>query len=184
MSKVKNAAITPVKQLALFVKKAKQLRQRKCFDFIASYKSSITVSWQQGADLQITDLAKPDGESFRSFLIDFRQFIANESLIQVNKILKMSVNRARHVAFREQLISLQADWKEINRSDALKDFHEWLNGTIFHVDPEAEAHFDSLGQLIDLVEVGYIKQIGLSSNFITHLADVVDQGLKVDLLQK
>lgn len=180
MNKVKNAAITPVKQLALFVKKAKQLRQRKFFDFIASYKSSITVLWQQGADLQITDLAKPDGESFRSFLIDFRQFIANESLIQVNKILKMSANRARHVAFREQLISLQTDWKEINKSEALKDFHGWLNGTIFHVDPEAEAHFDSLGQLIDLVEVGYIKQIGLSSNFITHLADVVDQGLKVN----
>lgn len=180
MSKVKSAAITLVKQLSLFVRKAKQLRRRKCFNFIASYKSSITVSWQQGGDLQITGLAKPDGESFRSFLIDFRQFVANESLIQVNKILKMSVNRARHVAFREQLISLQADWKEMNRSEALKDFHAWLNGTIFHFDPEAEAHFDSLGQLIDLVEVGYIKQIGLCSNFIVHLSGVVEQGLKVN----
>jgi len=180
MSKGKSAGITPVKQLALFVRKAKQLRRRECFDFITSYKSSITVSWRQGGDLQITDLAKPDGESFRSFLIDFRQLIANESLIQVSKILKMSVNRARHVAFREQLISLQSDWKEINRSEALKDFHEWLNGTIFHFDPEAEAHFDSLGQLTDLVEIRYIKQIGLCSNFITHLSGVVEQGLKAN----
>src|SRR5207248_2526677 len=114
-SKQNRNDITSVKQLALFVRKAKQLRRRRCFEFVSTYRSSVTLSWEQGSDIQITNLVKPDEEAFRSYLIDFRQFLLNDSHMQVNKVLNLVVNRARHIAFREDLIKLQADWKAINK---------------------------------------------------------------------
>ena len=196
MSKQNRNDISPVKQLGLFVRMAKQLRRRSCFDFLSTYRSSVTMSWKQGSEIQISNLAKPDEEAFRSYLIDFRQFLLSESPVQVNKILNMAVNRARHITFREELIKLQADWKAINKrllgirretesgTVLLYSGHElfllWLNGTIFHPDVDAEELFSSLGELLDVTEVGYAKHVGLCSNFIVHLAAAVESGLNTN----
>jgi hypothetical protein len=196
MSKQSRSDITPIKQFGLFVRKAKQLRRRPSFGSLSTYKSSVTMSWKQGSDIQITNLVKPDEEPYRSYLIDFRQFLLNDSSVQVNKILNMAINRARHIAYREELIKLRTEWKEINKRlsgisqetekgavllhTGSELFLMWLNGTIFHPDVEAENTFLSLGILIDLIEVEYARHIGLCSNFIVHLAAVIESGLNSD----
>jgi hypothetical protein len=196
MGKQNRSELTPVRQLGLFVRKAKGLKRRSCFDFISNYRSSVTMSWKQGENIQISNLVKPDEESYRSYLIDFRQFLLNDSPVQVNMILNMAINRARHIAYREELIKLQFDWKEIKKSlhgtsretekgtvqlhTGYEMFLMWLNGTIFHYDVDAENMFSSLGILMDEIEVEYSKYVGLCSNFIIHLAAVIESGLNTD----
>lgn len=199
MSKQKSKDITPVKQFALFIRKAKALKKLSAFEFLSTYQSSITMSWKQGGPLLITNLVKPEKESYRSYLIDFRQFLLSESHLQINKILKMAVNHARHISLREEMIKLQQEeFKEVNRY--LRGIHRetengavvpptvsgydfflmWFNGTIFHSDPEAEKLFDSLGILKDETDVNFAKFVGLCSNFIIHLAAVIESGLKIN----
>lgn len=195
MAKRNREDITPVKRLGLFVRKAKQLRRLVCFSFLSTYKSSVSISWEQGSDIQITNLAKPDVEAYRSYLIDFRQFLLTESAVQVNKVLNMAVNRARHIALRDALMKLRREWKAISKrlhglaletkdgpvSIAGDDlFLLWLNGTIFHSDMEAEELFSSLGKLLDVKEVEYAKHVGLCSNFIVDLAAAIESGLNTN----
>jgi hypothetical protein len=196
MGKQNRSELTPVKQLGLFVRRAKNLKRRACFDSISNYRSSVTMSWKQGEDIKISNLIKPDEESYRSYLIDFRHFLLNDSHVQVSRILNIVINRARHIAYREELIKLQSDWKEINKrlhgmsrdtENGLVPIHTgyelfmmWLNGTIFHPDVDAENMFSSLGLLMDVIEVEYAKHIGLCSNFIVHLAATVESGLNTD----
>lgn len=203
MAKQQKSTLTTTQRLTLFVQKAHQMKRRSAFNSISSYEAGYTITWEQGSNLQVTNLNKPESESFRSYLIDFRHFIANESPIQLGGILNLSVNHARHIAFREQMISLQADWKEIDKDlpDTYRDTPEgqvivhtgkdlfllWLNGTIFHSDVEAEAYFESMGILKDIHEVDYAKHIGLCSNFIVHLAGVINTSLnanRFDLLNE
>lgn len=168
------------------------------FEFLSTYQSSITMSWEQGGPLLITNLVKPEKESYRSYLIDFRQFLLAESHFRINKILKLAVNRARHVSLREEMIKLQEEFKEVNRHlrgiyretengeivpptvSGYDYFLLWLNGTIFHTDPAAEELFDSLDILKDDTDVNFAKFVGLCSNFIIHLAAVIESGLKMN----
>lgn len=202
MKKNYSKNLPPIKQLALFVQKAKQLKKLDCFDFLSNYKSAITVSWKQGSETKIDKLIKPEENAYRSYLIDFRQFLLNESDTQVNKILNMSIRQARHKALLENLIELKQNLKEINKylrglNTQTKDsetnisgselFNLWLNGTIFHHDVEAYELFSSLGILNDLTEINFTKYIGLYSNFIIRLSLIIESGLNTngfDVLNK
>ena len=194
--------LTPVKQLALFVKKSKQLKGLTCFDFLSRYKSSYSVSWTQTSGMQINNLVKPEANSYHAYLIAFRQFLLSESDAQVNKIINMANARARHAAFRDQLTGLKKDLKEINNYlhgltretpdgkfeiSGQELFDMWLNGTIFHHDVEADELFSSLGLLKDLTEVDFAKYVGLYSNFIVQLSAAIEFGLETngfDVLNK
>ena len=115
MSKKNSTTLTTTKQLALFVRKSKQLRKHTCFDFLTNYKSSFSITWEQNSDVKISNLSKPEENSYRSYLIDFRQFLLNESDTQVNKILNIAITRARHIALQEKLVKLKNDLKKINK---------------------------------------------------------------------
>lgn len=200
MSKRNN--LTPVKQLALFVKKSKQLSQLSCFDFLSGYKSSFSVSWNQESGMRINNLVKPEENAYHAYLIAFRQFLLTESDTQVNKIINTAIARARHSAFRQRLVELKKDLKEVNNYlHGLKRetpdgefeisgqdlFDMWLNGTLFHHDVDADELFSSLGMMKDLTEVDFAKYVGLYSNFIIHLSAAIEYGLETngfDVLNK
>lgn len=112
MSKKNPKTITPIKQLALFVHKAKKLSNHECFNFLSNYKSSISITWEQNSEVKIGNLTKPEENSYRSYLINFRQFLLNESDTQVNKILNITITRARHTALQERLIELKKRFEE------------------------------------------------------------------------
>lgn len=200
MSKRNN--LTPVKQLSLFVKKAKQLKNLSCFDFLSGYKSSFSISWTQESGMQVNELVKPEENAYHAYLIAFRQFLLTESDTQVNKIINMAVARARHAAFQARLAGLKKDLKEINNYlhglqqetpdgefeiSGQELFDLWLNGTLFHHDVEADELFSSLGLIKDLTEVDFAKYVGLYSNFIIHLSAAIEFGLETngfDVLNK
>jgi hypothetical protein len=203
MSVEESSRILVADHLALFITKARQLQERAAFGAITRYKSSLRLSWSQESGIEEFNVELPDEEQWRSFLISFRHFIANDSPIQVNKTLKIVINRARHIAFRNDLIERLARWKEINNS--LRDtstekegvvlsttrgydlFLKWLNGTVFHCDLEAEEYFNNLGHLRKIIEFEFVRYVGVCTNFIVALAAVIESGLKtnqIDLLNK
>jgi hypothetical protein len=197
MSKSPEPIRSHIEQLSTFVTRAKQLPKRACFKFLASYEGGFTLEGGEGKPTVLKNLVKPDEETFRSYLLDFRPFVSNKEDIFVHLIIKIAINRARHIAFRTQLIEMKEQWNEAkgllhgagrkNLDGTLTEYNgedlflKWLNGFIFHVDYDAELFFNNWGMLLDTYEVEASKYIGWCSNFIIRLANTINWGLNTNM---
>lgn len=196
MAKKTQLTRTQVERLSLFISRARRLPERESFKFLTSFKSSIQISWHEGEDVKLSNLRKPEVEQFRSFLIDFRPFVSKKEPVHVESILKICINKARHISFRERLILLREEWlsarsmiSKVMRDDGIsgeaevlytseEHFQMWINGNIFHIDLEAESFFERQGELMThLFEVRAAKYIGWCTNFIMQLASIIQIGL-------
>lgn len=146
----------PEQQLKDYVGQVEKLRNRRMIKEGGGVKWSLTVD-------RIPDLSVsmrwdfPDEEDFRSFLMDFRRFIAPNEPIHFNKVCNTLYKMLRtNNDVREDLIVARRQWRDtLGKNGGGIRFEEqmfspeevidlWLNGYYFHRDLEKYEQLDKM----------------------------------------
>jgi hypothetical protein len=117
---------------------------------------------------------EPDFEDIRSLLVVFRKFISSNSHCFLPKIYNLCHQHITDVKMRQALADARADWLDMQKNSPTgmtvtidsRDYTPaeltdiWMNGYIFHDDPEAVSMLDRMEQyhrdLARIVALDYI----------------------------
>jgi len=135
-------------QFALFVEKVDGLRSRRLNR--SRFEARISITLSEGKILN-QDTHDPDEEDFRSYLLTFRQFILNNSHVNLNRIYNLCQQHMKNGKIKQMLAETRRDWKNLNKGvntpfvflyeddrkwTPREVFELWINGLYFHPEPE------------------------------------------------
>jgi hypothetical protein len=146
-----------VETLRRFVHNVEQLQTRRLLRD-ADLRSDLSLDWAEGGPLRVRH-HEPDEEDLRSYLVDFRKFMAEREPVFLARVLSVA---RRHVTSDEivaQLAAARSRWKEalkkgdfeivVNeeqlRPETIMDL--WIDGYYFHDDPEKRRKLDALAMV-------------------------------------
>ncbi|GAI02164.1 unnamed protein product [marine sediment metagenome] len=135
--------MTQREQLACFVERTDELKRTRLIRHGFHYNS--TMSWNKMRGLKFT-IQKPDEDDLRSFLLTFRQFVANDEPIFMPKIYNIVHQFSKNKVIRNYAARSRNEWKKSLKAGGFKLIYNnkhiepeyianlWLNGYYFHND--------------------------------------------------
>ena len=141
------------RQLETFVKRVEELRRLPLVTAGQGVGWSLNVSKTRGMSVSVKLL---DENDLRSFLLTFRQFIAPQEDIQLNKVYKTCIAGLKtNNDLKERLFEARGMWKEALGKAGNIEFEEqmhsgeraarlWINGYYFHSDLEKYEYLEKL----------------------------------------
>jgi hypothetical protein len=146
----------PIETLRRFVYNVEQLQARRLIEE-QDLTGSMNLSAAKGGPLKIR-YHEPDEEDFRSYLLDFRKFMAAREPIFLNRVLEVA---RRHVTSDEivaGLASARSAWKDALRKGTVRYMHNdehfspetildlWINGWYFHDDTDKRRRLEAFAK--------------------------------------
>lgn len=126
----------------------------------SGYDLKANMSWKAGEDPSFTVTATPPEEPFRSLLLTFRLFWANDEPSNFLRILNLLKRHIANADALDVLASLKTRWnqalfgglmfmsfngKELNANAV---FDLWLNAHYFHSDPKKQEQLERLSKAL------------------------------------
>lgn len=152
--------LTTRKRFELFVARALELERLRLVK--QGIRAKYKLSWNADDNKLNHTSNEPDEEDLRSFLLLFRQFIANDEPIFINKIFNECEISLSEETIISELRQARAEWKKILKNvggvQVIVDGQSltgeyvldlWINGYYFHNDADKVAKLEELtkGQL-------------------------------------
>ena len=184
--------MTPVEHLNLFVQKVEQLQRLRIFEE-GNWRSSFTMNWERTKGLTF-GVQQPDEELFRSFLLEFRRFVAKGDPLYLGRVFNVAHRNIRSEQLRGRLVEAREHWRNTTRQgnialvwngkplppEEIADL--WINGWYFHDDPRKRKFLTSLGGWEQwVVRMNFINfvtecaRITLYAGQVIHVALAEDQ---------
>jgi hypothetical protein len=142
-----------LKQLDLFVERARELSQKKLLETWNG--SSFTVEFHRDKGLRV-ETVEPDAEQLEAFLLTFRQFVAKGEPVFFQSVCNAARLCLTDDELRAHVDDAREQWKQALARGGLKitfDDREWtpeyvldlwINGVYFHNDEEKRRTLDGL----------------------------------------
>jgi hypothetical protein len=179
----------------LYVKRVNLLLERRFVHEGMKYEYSL--KWDSTSQAMKFQAKEPDIEDLRSFLLDFRRFIAPKEPVFISKVMNDILRFLSDDHLKEEVKKAQDEWKRI--------FHKmgdmsiivdgknlspeyvldlWINGFYFHDDIEKAEELERLMKdQFPFVRTQFISSLPALTNIIVYISNVVTHGLKEKLFQ-
>ena len=137
--------MNPIDQLGLFAHKVEELRSTRLIRF--GFSAGFSVSYERMRGVNFSS-REPEEEDLRSFLLTFRQFMADREPVFLHTIYNICYQRLTDERFKRLLAEARQIWKDYLKQGGFKlvwnerkvapekIFDLWINGVYFHNDAE------------------------------------------------
>jgi hypothetical protein len=181
----------PNETLRRFVHHVDQLRARRIIRE-EDLRSSLNLNASRETPLQVSH-HEPDEEDLRSYLLDFRKFIAEQEPVFLNRVLNVA---QRHVTSDEILGGIagaRSAWKDVlQKGDLAYRVNQtpltpelvldlWINGWYFHNDASKRRRLDALTR-VPMSRWLFINAVVSATKVILYVGHVVKIALREGLV--
>jgi len=182
-----------LEKLKLFREKAEELRKSRLLKKGINLEFSIT--WNQTKGILI-ETEKPDEEDLRSYLLTFRQFIAEGEPIYLPHICNLCFQKITNEDLRTRLNEAREAWKQERRSDGI-GVNLWgqditpeiatkllINAHYFHSDPDRIALLKELSRLDftkELINDQFRYYLVATTKFILYISNIIGIAMEKEL---
>jgi hypothetical protein len=187
--------LTERERLELFVHRVRMLSERRLVR--EGMQSRFNLKFDNASRQLRYKLTQPDEEDLRSFMLDFRFFVAQKDPVYIYKVFKACSDYLDSSFYREQLEKAKAEWKRAyvqmgafglvvdGRKLAGQDVLDlYINGHYFHNDVDKAAELRRLnGGLVPMTRFQFLAVLPDLVNVVFYVGEVVQTGLAEGLLK-
>ena len=140
-----NLRMNPVEHLNFFVAKVDVLLRERIFEG-DNWQSTYTLSWDRMKGTRFAK-AEPDGTMFRSYLLEFRRYFAQQGPLYLGTIFNVCHHSIRSDELKGYLVKARAEWRKQATTGGIairvngepiapeETADLWINGMYFHDEP-------------------------------------------------
>lgn len=186
-------------QLRLFIEQALSLKSTTLNPSGPAYHYALTLTNNPQV---FSSLDEPGRDVFVSFLVQFRKFLMNDSLTNVNRVLNLSQKKldptggTAQTRLREELAAVHQEWRDVLSGTFLRKkgyerpispehaFDILANGLVFHDDAMKSKELQSLQEIpFAIVLTECLQSLPTLVRLIERAGSLIESGLGEGLFE-